>query len=144
MKKFNSTISIEIEVDAIANKMLSTMEESNPHKEMITETIITSMVMSGHIGLLYNNLNGWTNELDFKEGQLVSAKTNTYDYSIVSKAEEAMDIKMKDYEIGLATVVQIDIKRSSEKIRVSFDGIDSKGNPEKKYKWVNHKKLTTI
>lgn len=71
MKRFNQEINISISVDSIAQKMLENMDQSFKHKENVVEAVIGSMLDSGNIHYVFNALNGYTNDIDFKVGDYV-------------------------------------------------------------------------
>lgn len=144
MKKFNTQISIEVEVDAIANKLLLTFDKENPHAEMMTETIIESMLHSKHVHYLYNNLNGWTNELDFKVNQLVNCSATHYGYQALPTGENTETLyKHVSYKIGAATIRSINIFKTDD-VGVEFTGLDSKGEKVQIFAQVNHTSLSAI
>lgn len=143
MKKFNKEISITVQVDAIANKLLDTFKDDNPHKEMLTELIIGSTLSSGHIGFLYNNLNGWVNELDFKAGDAITAEATHYSY-VKSDDVTHTALEQKRVPVGLAQVVEVDILRNGSELRIEFTSIKSDGSSEVKDMWVSKHSVKAV
>jgi hypothetical protein len=74
MKKFNKVIQVEVSVDTIAEKLLETMAPDFKHREQVVEAIIGAMVEHEElhkIAPLYNALNGFSNDINFKAGDKV-------------------------------------------------------------------------
>lgn len=145
MKKFNKQIQVTVEVDQIATQLLASFTDENPHKEMITETIIESMLQSGHVSLLYNNLNGWTNELNFKVGQQVNCTEQSYFYDEASTVGLDLTIKyeQKYRKIGSCSIREINVFRSDD-VLVEYDNHKKDGTYELSNRWVKHDTLTEI
>lgn len=144
MKQFNQQITVTVEVDKIAKQLLEAMNAENAHAEMLTETIIGSMLQSKHIGLLYNNLNGWTNDLDFSIGQIVNCKEEVYGYQLHSLTKDSTDeYKQKYTTLGQCKIVDINIF-SNQDVKVQYAALDSKGTAIISDKWVAHGTLTAI
>lgn len=148
MKQFNKTIEIKVSVDSIAAKLYDSMKIENPHAEMITETIIESMLVSGHIGLLYNNLNGWTNELNFKKGDVLVCSAKEYSYKLTNETamHKNADIAPaydRDYVvIGDCIVEEINVFRNSDQINIKFLALDREGKSKEFTRWVSPETLT--
>ena len=120
MKKFKAQIQVTIEVDRIAEHLLSTINPELAHKEMIVESIIGSLVHEGKLHYLYNALHGYSNDINFKVGDMVNV-TETY-YHDDSRQP-----------IGQSQIVDIDIYRDN-KLLVKYH--DLKGREQ--LKWVYH------
>ena len=82
LKKFNTVIKVEVSVDSIAEQLLSFMKPEEKHKELVTETIIGTLLHENRVGILYNALNGYTNEINFKEGDKIICTEIVNDYLI--------------------------------------------------------------
>lgn len=108
MKQFNKTIQIEVSVDTIANQLLNTMDNTNPHSVLITETIVGTLCAENRLGMLYNSLNGWEDVIDFKIGQKVHCTATQYSGS-------------RRVPIGNCEIVQIDKYKSSCQIQVRYE-----------------------
>lgn len=144
MKKFNETITVEVEVDNIADQLLNTFKEDNPHREMITETIIGLAIKDKNIGFLYNSLMGYTNEIDFKVGQNVVSTNSYWGYRQTPIIGQESEVKYEraNLPIGDCVIVNIDNLKKEDKVKVSFFTIDSTGKSIEKLEWVNHRNLT--
>ena len=142
MKNFKGIVRVEVAVDSIANHLLSTFNEDNKHRESITETIIGSLMETNNqIGLshLYNSLNGFSNEIEFKVGDLVVCTDEIYRFSPVEPGEEGGEITYeREYsQLGQCTVVRININKSN-KLEVEYNDITRSGNTESTTRWVSH------
>jgi hypothetical protein len=71
LPEFNEVIKIEVEVDAIYHKLMSEFPEDYKHKEIVAHAIIGSANDRGGLGFIYNALNGYSNDIDFQEGDIV-------------------------------------------------------------------------
>lgn len=138
MKKFNKVISIEVSVDNIANQLLATWAGSSfPHAEMLAETIIGTALNNSTVNLIYNNLNGYTNNIDFKPGDMVISSEQVYAYV----QREDGEYTQKYVPIGECVIIRIDEYRTSDKVQIQYNGSDSKGNLKSYEKWVSHLSL---
>jgi len=139
MKTFNKSIKIEVRVDMIAKKLLNSMKEDNPHRELVTEAIIGSALNTDTVHFLYNALNGYTGEVNFEEGQLVSTEVQVYDYGMEPIEGEAR--KQQYRPIGDAKIVEIDEYRRDEKVKIEFVSVNYQNRKSLTTQWVNHTKL---
>jgi hypothetical protein len=145
MQKFNKTIKIEVSVDSIAQKMLDLHAGSNfPHAELLVETIIGTALASDKLNYIYNALNGFTNDIDFKVGQHIYCTQKVYKYVQLSNgAEETSDAKPKlkwsqEYlELGDAVIKQIDLY-SNKKLLVEYTAYNHVGDLKTYTEWVYH------
>jgi hypothetical protein len=114
MKKFNRTISIQVEVDVIAEQLVLAFASSFPHSELVAESVIGT-ILNGEKSLscLYNALNGYTNEINFVENEYVKFKDEIY------------------------FIKKIDIYRKDKLL------LDS-GRNEQPNIWVNHTECTSL
>lgn len=128
MKKFDRKITITVAVDDIANKLKASFDKAFPHADLVTEATISSLIDSNQ-GLtnLYNSLNGFTGDIDFKVGQLVHSKSMFYNGS-------------ERVEIGPCIIEEID-PWASNKVKVAYYK-DSTGKLVNE--WVDHGKLEGI
>tara|TARA_R110000772_G_scaffold54130_1_gene123586 strand:- start:84459 stop:84911 length:453 start_codon:yes stop_codon:yes gene_type:complete len=144
MKKFNQVIEVKVEVDQIANKLLETMGTNEKHRELVTETIIGTLIQ-GHdtlgISLLYNALQGFTNEIDFTVGEEIICDIEVYQY--IADANDNTVFNQERTPIGVATIVDIDIYRN-DKIKLEFTVLKDNGEEKTTDKWVNHKTCNKI
>lgn len=152
LKQTHKVIEIKVNVDDIADKLLNTFPEDYKHRVLLTETIIGSAVNAGNISYIYNALNGYTAEIDFKVGEMLicSAQerrqtnfTNVNEGKFVDNEPVAPKWERKnseDVEIGECQIVEIDIYRD-DKIKVRFmqDSYYTYGSQEMTDQWVNHR-----
>lgn len=141
MKLFKETITIIVPVDAIAHKLLATMDESNPHRELITETIIDAMFHDNRLGMLYNSLNGISVQLDLEIGQTVISHATYSGYIERDTAESKLYDADYKIIIGEATIIELDIYKDAN-VKLSWMGIGSQGQPKAYTAWVNNTTLT--
>ncbi len=131
MKSFNKVIQVEVSVDTIANNLLSTMVDSNPHREMIVEAIIGSS--SNHqLGLLYNSLNGYTNDINFTIGDIIVPN----DYKAYGWWE-GIDQPESYRALQEAKIIDIDIY-AKDKICIEYRVPNNKGDFRTSAKWISH------
>lgn len=138
MKSFNKTITVEVTVDSIANKLLAMMNPDEKHSDLVVETIIGSAIAlpkQGDLLLsnLYNSLNGYTNEIDFEIGEQVKCEYEVYTY----QRTENDTYSRRNRVIGDCTIEQLDIY-SDRKIKVSYECLNSKGENIVETQWVKH------
>jgi hypothetical protein len=131
MKTFNRVIQVEVSIDTIAQNLLSTMVDSNPHREMVVEAIIGSA--SNHqLGLLYNSLNGYTNDINFKVGDMIVPKDIKV-YGFWDGADSAESYRA----ILEAKIVEINVY-SQDKIKIEYAYPTNKGTFSTTTKWISH------
>lgn len=145
MKKFNEVIQIEISVDNIAQQLLKTFEGSKfAHADMLTETIIATALKGDTINMIYNNLNGYTNEIDFEVGQDVFCKQEYY-ANVEGPIQDGVQTYVrKEIPFGKSVIVEINIYDRKEKVKIEYDYMNDKGVVSKKQTWVKHLKLEAI
>lgn len=78
MKKFNQSITIEIEVDTIAEQLLNVMSPDAKHREIITEAIITTALHNDSLTPIYNAINGNLPAVNFELGEYVMCSQKTW------------------------------------------------------------------
>lgn len=132
MKKFNQVISVQVSVDAIAQQLLASFDPQFPHREMLTETIVGMSLNQNTLGLIYNNIAGYSNDPDFTVGQLVWTP-------------ETQHHGDKREIIGNCKIVAIDGTKVNSKIEVEYDYIykTTRGDspveePRTGKAWVSH------
>jgi hypothetical protein len=151
MKKFNKTITVEVEVDAIAEMLLKSMAPDYRHGEMLTEAIIGTSLEKKTIDLIYNALNGYTNEINFKIDDVVSSTEDTH-YSYVevpvespANPEMAQQRKWQHKNVPTINAVVVDINiYADKKLQVEYDTYDSTGKVSRTKEWVNHRSYTIV
>ncbi len=143
MKKFNQVIEIQVSVDNIAQQLLKTWNKADfPHAEMLTETIIGCALNSDTISLIYNNLNGYTNDIDFEVGQMVNCSQEYATYEDKG-TEGAPKFERVFIPMGICEIVEIDTTKSKDKVKIEYTYCDSQGNLKENTIWVSHLKLTS-
>lgn len=144
MKTFNTTIRVEIELDSIAQKLLSEFPEDYKHKELVTETIIGNAYQNGGIDQLYNALNGYTNDVDFKEGDMVTVDGDTIvSYSPCDDDDNSgKKAKSERYPL-VGKVMEVNIYKHN-KLLVEYKYMNSSLREVTNDIWVDHKSCTKI
>lgn len=136
LKKFNQSIQIEIEIDVIAEKLLSTFDSEFPHKELMTETLISIALEDGRVSDLFNTLNGFEKKLDFYVGEELYCNTEQYMYTIEG------DKWIKKYvPIGKCLVIEINPFGKGGQILIEYTYVKDLGETEKRKNWVNKNEL---
>lgn len=137
MKKYNQSIQITVELDSIAQQLLNSFHPEHPHRELLVDTIIGNMRQeTRQITQLYNSLNGFTNDIDFVVGQKLEVKVNALvgDYYL----HESWKKDGTEPRTTLtATIVEVDVYREN-KLKVSFEYMDRRGNMDDSTTWLNH------
>lgn len=139
MKLFNQEITVTVSVDTIAQNLLSKIGADEKHAELLTETIVGNLLNS-KIGItqLYNALNGYTNEINFKVGEKVVSKERVSTY--VSK-EGALN---HDYvDMGECVIEEIDTYKQ-ENLQVKYNSTNNKGEIVSKTMWIRHTNCSKI
>lgn len=131
-KQYKEVIQMEVPVQAIAEKLHSMMVDFK-HSELVTETIIGHLLKnSTGLSNLFNSLNGYNNDIDFKVGDIIiTEKQSLSGYALVNG-------ERKNVEVKEAKVIEIDLYKH-DKLQVEYDTIDSALNPKKNIAWVDHK-----
>lgn len=144
MNKFNKIITIEVSVDSIAEQLLSNISPDFKHRELLTETIIGQALTSDKLGYVYNALNGFTNDIDFKVGDVVICEETAWKYERSNGGvDEAPKYKQERRTVGQCKVIEIN-PYSAQKVKVEWTTINSQGNPSTDYAWVSHTKCAKI
>ena len=131
MKAFNKVIQVEVSVDTIANNLLGTMMDSFPHAELVVETIIGS-ASTHQLGLLYNSLNGYTNDINFSVGDIIVPKDiKAYAYW------EGIDAPESYRVIQEAKIIELNVY-AQDKIKIEYSYPNSKGTFSINTKWISH------
>lgn len=138
---FNQTISIEVDVDSIHQKLMETFPEDYKHKEILSHAIVGSAMEHGGIGFIYNAMNGYTNDVDFKVGELVNCTSQVKREYIPSTPETKANRIMK--EVGNCEIVDINLYKT-DKLCVKFMQHNYEGQSEEVTRWVNHKTCTKL
>ena len=142
MKKFNQVIEVQVSVDTIADKLCKMFSKEEKHAELVTETIIGNLLNKGTkegISQLYNALNGYTSDIDFEVGDFIICHKKVYN----NFKQEDGSFKERYEAIEEATVVDIDLYRS-DKLKIEYNYMDSKGIIKTTQTWVSHLDCNTI
>ena len=136
MKAFNKTITVEVSLDSIAQNMLGKMDKSVINASEIIETILETIPLE-KVQYLYNSLNGFSNEINVKVGEMFYCNNRIYhpNHPIVKEN----DLKDKYMEIGNCVIVEIGLY-SKNKVEVECDFWGRDGVGKDKF-WVRHQSL---
>jgi hypothetical protein len=134
MKKFNKVIQVEVSLDTIAQNLLSTMNEAFPHRELVVENIIGSSD-AHQLSLLYNSLNGYTNEIDFNVGDIIKP-TNVTSYGYWTE-EDVNAGSTSCKAIEEAEIIEINIY-APEKLRIKYVTPRKDGTMNVNKTWIRH------
>lgn len=135
MKKFDQVIHIAVPVSGIAKDLLSKLGPDFKHKEMVAEAIIGYGVNNPELlSYVFNALNGYTPEINFKVGDVIMCSSTVY-YTAIG------DNKPQSHKIGKAEVVEIDLYRS-EKLKIKYT-LNREGDAEQE-NWMSHDKCERI
>jgi hypothetical protein len=137
MKKFNKSITIEVEIDHIAEKLLNNFSDTSNHKELIVESIIGSMISSNNqsLNILYNALNGYTNEIDFVINEPVKVDLKVYGFWTTKSKEDNESVMGR---VTNAIIKDINLY-TQDKLLVEYDIPRKDGSNMKQQKWINHR-----
>lgn len=139
MKKFNQVIKVEVSVDEIAKKLLDTFQGEYAHRELLAETIIGTALHNGTLGYVYNSLNGFSADIDFKVGQIVDCKETVWQYRVKPGTVDAdtPEYDRRAYPIGESKIIDIDVYRD-KKLKIEYQVMSGKGEWSTDTGWVNH------
>lgn len=162
MPKFNKSIEIQVDTDAIMDKLLGLLPENYKHREVLAHAIVGSAVENGTIGYIYGPLNGYTNDIDFKVEDVVfcteEERYEMYDANIYKEDGSKVnpnvaftptedykpDMKRRRVRIGRCRVIGIDLY-AKNKLRVEYESVGSySSKKEKREAFVNHKNCTMV
>lgn len=143
MKRFNEIITLQVEVDTIADKLLTSLDRENPHAELIAETTVGLLLHRGGLGMLYQSLNGWKLEINIEVGTkyLIPVKTLTLVRYDTERNQTNLQLSVDDMIEVTAKEVQ-PYRDSREKILVTVQYY-RESYPEiyTAEVWVNHLNL---
>lgn len=129
MKQFNKTISIEIEVDTIAQLLSDNMNQEFKHKDIVVESIIGNLVSNNQmrmVGDIYNALNGHTKTINFEIGDTIDCIHEVY-------------YNGETQPIGNCTIIEIDVYKDDQ---LHVQWMQSNSKPTSR--WVNKSKCTKL
>lgn len=137
MKKFNQVISVEVEVDTIADLLLSNMNPECKHSELVVESIVGRLLENNSIGYLYNSLNGYSSDINFQVGDNIASDEgiSVWGYFTPESIENNSSVRGKIKE---AVVVAVN-KYADLKLKVEYKIPQKTGESKKESEWVSHK-----
>lgn len=144
---FNDVIKIEVDVDDIYKKLMETFPEDYKHREMLAHAIIGSAHTNGGLSYIYNSLNGYTNQIDFKLNDVVTC-IEDYRVEFIDSDQFVASDKSKNLSkklpIGKCRVKSINLY-NLDKLTVSFMSVNQYTYQlEETYATVNHRSCTKI
>ena len=145
LKKYNTAIKVEVQVDAIAEKLYETLHTGVVNKEGIVDAIIGSALTRGSgLGFLYNALAGVSNDLAIQVGQKMMCSDKVRQYKNDAAEGDEQPIWKPDWiAIGECEVVAVNPYASSP-VTVKFFYTDSRGNKVEDTKDVDLDKLEEL
>lgn len=163
MPAFNKTITIELELDHIYNRLLELFPADYKHREVLGHAIIGSALTNGGLVHICKALHGYTNDIDFKEGDVVicTEKDRVEWYDANKENEDGTAIKRpvlndeeNDYKvewkpryvaIGRCVVTKVNLYAAS-KLTVEYEGQSRhrRDEPSAKETVVHHQNCTKV
>ena len=140
MKKFNKVITIEVAVDSIAEQLLSTLSPDFKHRELVVEAIIGAGVDKNTLSYVYNALNGFSPEIDFKVGDVVRSEHTEWMYPTEESRTKRNSVST---EIGECKVIAIDLF-TKDKLKVEYVYQNIEGKTDLNTTWVSHTKCSKV
>ena len=109
------------------------------HSELLVETIIgTSTDVA--LGMIYNNLNGYDNNINFEQGDIIIPEgLKVYQHEL----DENEKPKVVYKSVLEAEVIEIDLAKE-DKLKVKYLYFDSKMEQRESTAWINHRKCDKI
>jgi hypothetical protein len=164
MPAFNRIIQVEVDIDTVNRRLFELFPVDYKHREVLSHAIIGSAVEAGNISYIYNALNGYTNDIDFKEGDKVICESEgRYEwYNANKEGEDGTPVlgwiaphpgdatyrphwKKRGMPIGACTVRMVNLY-APDKLLVEFMSANyyQDGQYRPIEKWVNHKKCSRV
>lgn len=135
MRKFNQTISIEIQVDAIANQLLESINPQFKHREPVVEAIIGTALNNKNsqaLSYIYNAMAGHLPEINYKVGDIINCTAETYMYLT---EESRLKQDSQRAPLGKSKVIEIN-PFSNTPLLVEYDYHRQDGSVKKDTSWV--------
>lgn len=133
MKRFNKKVRVDIDVDAVAQKLLSVLHPDYENRENLTEAIISFSLDKDTVAELYTAMNGYVPTSDFNIGDTVLCTHVTYQF----KTEESREKRdSQPAELGVSTVVDTNLY-SRTPLQVEYDYHQRDGSTCKQKAWVS-------
>ena len=120
LKKFNQSISIEVEVDAIANQLQSMFRDEANFSSLVVEAIIGRSLSrdTALLGKLMSAMNGYSKEIGLSVGESYSIKPFTDWGYWTQESKEKKDTVRG--EVSAVTVLDIN-EYSDEPVKVCYE-----------------------
>lgn len=115
LNKFNKDIQVTISVDSIAKNLAEKISKEFQHANLLVNVIIGQALSNERmqdISRIYNAMNGWIDELDFRIGQQLFCKDDIYDYLFKPDGSR--------HDMGPCKIVAIDPLRDRAQIQVEY------------------------
>jgi hypothetical protein len=135
MKSFDKVIKIEIAANQIAKMLLANMNPEFKHAEIVVESIIGS-ANDVALGMIYNSLNGYKEEINFEVGDIVQPK-DLSDYGYWDGEKQSRE------DIKSATIIEIDVYKE-DKLKVSYEKPIQDGSIRVEKTWISHRRCSKI
>ena len=134
LKKFGKEIQISISVDAIAEKLLDTLQVDYKHRTQVAETILGSLLEdSTRLGMLYNSLNGFSNDINFEVGDEILCSEETR----LGTVNTDGDYESIYGKIDIAKVIEVN-PYADKKIKIEYLTVNRDLTERTETKWVSH------
>lgn len=134
MKKYTEVITVEVSVDSIAQQLLSNINPDFKNREILTESIIGSLLDTNKIGFIYNALHGYSNKIDFKVRDKIMCNNQCFQYNTLESKESKRGVWSK---IGECVVIDINVYLNS-KLKIEYQSENLDGTFRAVSLWVNH------
>lgn len=137
MKKFNKEIKVAIELDFIAESLHSVMNPEFQHIDNVVEAIIGRLDANNDergMGMLFNALTGFKNDIDFKPGDDVMCSDRVHAYWTEESRKKEVTVLR---EIGMAKVVSVN-PYADDKLTIIYNRPTSDGKYTDTTRSVSH------
>lgn len=155
---FDKVITIDVPIADIYNKMLDTLPPDYKHKDIVAHVIVGNAEANGGLSYIYNALNGYRPEIDFKVDDMVicteAGRTEWYNASVENEdgsvplqdvVAKPADWKRRSVKIDVCKVIRINLY-DRNKLVVEYK--TAKWNAPNEYEWetnqVDHTSCTKI
>lgn len=139
LKSFNQTISIEVSIDSIAQKMASMMNPEDPHTNLLVNVVVGQAVANSRtldLGRIFNAMNGHVDRLDFEVGQELFCEEDVHSY-LFSKGGSR-------HKIGPCKILTVDPLKDGDTIKVEYTTMNYNGKVVQDQRWVSPRDLRAL
>jgi hypothetical protein len=138
MKKYNQSIQVKIEVDAIAQKLLDSLDAKNPARVLIAETMIDITLAQGNgISHLYNALMGFDTNIYLKVGTDILLELDAVNKNRWDKGFKASVIQQ-----GMFSAKVLDVNKFRDyPVNVEYSYVNEEGETRTETTWVQLKSI---